>query len=514
MARILALICSIFLVVSCGQIGTISGGPKDEVAPQIVQSNLSDKQLNFQAQHIQLSFDEYVELNKPNEQIVLVPADAKLTSTLTKKSLDISLDQPLVPNTTYTLYLNGAVKDVTEGNDSLMKFTFSTGKAIDSLGFHCSVYDAYSKALLPKVTVGLYALWEDVKPRYFAQSDSKGFVSLEALKEGDYFVKSFVDVNQDGQIQLTEKQGYRFEPLHLNSSFHDTLKMAVSLPTQVDLVKNARVIPPGIIGIHYPAEMKQTPIQLNGKDLGVNELLGIGEDSLLISIGALKETELQISNDQDTIIVRNTPKQQSAKISINFMEKEGLQDRFFFSCNDFISWIDTSKIILKNTDDSSLVDFEIDYLANQFEIRPKKYTKNLNFSFSDGAFVGKTGNVSNRFQKDFSWKQEREYGDLTMLFSDTIPAGIIQVIEKSKVIRELSIQSANRFEVSNILPGEYTFKVLLDHNENGKWDPISPETKTLAEEVLLFNTPVKIRANWEVEVNFDLHPSQEKELNK
>jgi hypothetical protein len=514
MARILALICSIFFVVSCGQIGTISGGPKDEVAPQIVQSNLSDKQLNFQARHIQLSFDEFVELNKANEQIVLVPADAKLTSTLKRKSLDIALDHPLEPNTTYTLYLNGAVKDLTEGNDSLMKFTFSTGKQMDSLRFHCSVYDAYSKALLPKVTVGLYAQWEDLKPRYFAQSDSKGFVSLEALKEGDYFVKSFVDVNQDGQIQLTEKQGYRFESLRLDTSYRDTLKMAISLPAQVDLVKNARVIPPGIIGVHYPAEMNQAPIKLNGKDLGINELLGIGEDSLLISIGELKETELQISNDQDTISVRNTPKQQSAKISINLMEKEGLQNRFFFFCTDFISWIDTSKIILRNADDSSRVDFEIDYLANQFEIRPKKYTMNLNFSFSDGAIVGKTTNISNRFQKELPWKQEREYGDLTMLFSDTIPAGIVQVIDKVNVIRELNIQEANRLVIPNLLPGEYTFKVLLDRNENGKWDPISPNLKTLAEEVLLFNTPVKIRANWEVEINFDLHPSQEKELNK
>lgn len=37
---------------------------------------------------------------------------------------------------------------------------------------------------------------------------------------------------------------------------------------------------------------------------------------------------------------------------------------------------------------------------------------------------------------------------------------------------------------------------------------ISPNSKTLAEEVLLFNTPVKIRANWEVEVNFDLDTNQ------
>jgi uncharacterized protein (DUF2141 family) len=360
----------------------------------------------------------------------------------------------------------------------------------------------------------LYAQWEDVKPRYFAQSNSKGIVSLEALKEGDYYVKSFVDVNQDGQIQVSEKQGYRFESLHLDTAYHDTLKMAISLPEQVDKVKNARVIPPGIIGIHIPEAMQGNSIKLNGKELGINELLRIGKDSLLISIGALKETELQLSNGQDTINVRNTPKQQAAKISIQLMEKEGLQERFYFYCTDFISWIDTSKIILRNADDSSLVDFEIDYLANQFEIRPKKHTMKLNFSFSDGAIVGKTTNVSNRFQKELQWKQEREYGDLTMLFSDTIPAGIVQVIEKANVIRELSVREANRLVVSNLLPGEYTFKVLLDRNKNGKWDPISPETKTLAEEVLLFMDPVKIRANWEVDINFDLHPNKEKELNK
>ncbi|MEI8117070.1 MAG: Ig-like domain-containing protein [Flavobacteriia bacterium] len=504
MARILALICCIFLVVSCGQIGTISGGPKDEIAPQITSSNLRDKQLNFSEKVIEFTFDEYIELNKAAEQIVLVPADSKLQSKLTKKTLSISFEDSLQKNTTYTIYLNAAVKDATEGNDSLMKFTFSTGKVIDSLGFHCSVYDAYSKALLPKVTVGLYAQWGDVKPRYFAQSNSKGIVSLEALKEGDYFVKSFVDVNQDGQIQVTEKQGYRFESLHLDTAYHDTLKMAISLPEQVDVVKNERVIPPGIIGIHIPEAMQGNPIKLNGKELGINEILGIGKDSLLISIGALKEMELELSNGQDTIKVRNTPKQQAAKISIQLMEKEGLQERFYFHCSDFISWIDTSKIILRNTDDSSLVDFEIDYLANQFEIRPKKHTMKLYFSFSEGAITGKTTNISNRFQKELQWKQEREYGDLTMLFSDTIPAGIVQVIEKANVIRELSVREANRLVVSNLLPGEYTFKVLLDRNENGKWDPISPETKTLAEEVLLFNDSIKIRANWEIESTFKI----------
>ncbi len=504
MARFIALICLLFLIASCGQIGTISGGPKDDIAPQITSSNLDDKQLNFQEQSVNITFDEYIELNKPNEQIVLVPADAKLSSKLSKKTLAISFENSLATNTTYTLYLNGAVKDVTEGNDSLMKFTFSTGKQMDSLRFHCSVYDAYSKVLLPKVTVGLYAQWEDPKPRYFAQSNANGLVSFEALKAGDYFIKSFVDVNQDGQVQRTEKQGYRFESLHLDTAYHDTLKMAISLPLQVDKVKNPRVIPPGMIGLHIPAEIQRNPIKLNGVDLGISQLIGIGEDSLLISIGELKETDLQLIIESDTIQVRNTPRQQAAKITIQHIEKEGLQDRLFFTVTDFIQWIDTSKITLRNGDDSSVVAFEVDYLANQFEIRPKKYMKNLKLTLSEGAITGLTTNKNTSFQKEVTWKQDRDFGDLTIQLSDTINAGIIQVIQKNQVIRSVPFNLTNKLDIPNLLPGEYTFKIILDQNKNEKWDPISPETKTLAEEVLLFNAPVKIRANWEIESTFEL----------
>ncbi len=504
MARFIALICLLFLIASCGQIGTISGGPKDDIAPQITSSNLDDKQLNFQEQSVNITFDEYIELNKPNEQIVLVPADAKLSSKLSKKTLAISFENSLATNTTYTLYLNGAVKDVTEGNDSLMKFTFSTGKQMDSLRFHCSVYDAYSKMLLPKVTVGLYAQWEDPKPRYFAQSNANGLVSFEALKAGDYFIKSFVDVNQNGQVQGTEKQGYRFESLHLDTAYHDTLKMAISLPLQVDKVKNARVIPPGMIGLHIPAEIQRNPIKLNGVDLGINQLIGIGEDSLLISIGELKETDLQLIIESDTLQVRNTPRQQAAKITIQHIEKEGLQDRLFFTVTDFIQWIDTSKITLRNGDDSSVVAFEVDYLANQFEIRPKKYMKNLKLTLSEGAITGLTTNKNTSFQKEVTWKQDRDFGDLTIQLSDTINAGIIQVIQKNQVIRSVPFNLTNKLDIPNLLPGEYTFKIILDQNKNEKWDPISPETKTLAEEVLLFNVPVKIRANWEIESTFEL----------
>ncbi|MFM1947567.1 MAG: hypothetical protein RL207_1850 [Bacteroidota bacterium] len=508
MARILALICSIFLVVSCGQIGTISGGPKDEIAPQITSSNLTDKQLNFSEKVIEFTFDEYIDLNKASEQIVLVPADSKLQSKLTKKTLSISLEDSLQKNTTYTLYLNAAVKDVTEGNDSLMKFTFSTGKVIDSLSLHVRMFDAFSKEWNSKVTVGLYPNFEDESPRYFTQSQSNGVAHFEALRPGRYFVKAFTDKNQDLRIQQSEIQGYNWDAITLDSEFTDTILLPISLPIQVDKVKNARLIPPGIIGVHVPTDFDRSNIQLNGQTRDINQYIGRGEDSLLISIGEVKEIDLKLIIAGDTILLRNTPKQQAAKVTTQLIDKEGKQDRFFLTCSDFIQWLDTSKITLRDLADSSLVAFDVEFLANKFQIRPKKFAKNYQLSLADGAILGKTKNVSSKFQKEIEWKQDRDFGDLTIQLSDTVSAGIVQILQKNQVIRTVLFNEIDKINLPDLVPGEYTFKVIFDRNKNGKWDPILPNTKTLAEEVLLFNTPVKIRANWEVEVNFDLHSNQ------
>lgn len=504
MARFLALITVVFLIQSCGQIGTINGGPKDEIAPQITSSNLRDKHLNFSEKVIEFTFDEYIELNKASEQIVLVPADSKLQTKLSKRTLNITFDDSLEQNTTYTLYLNSAVKDVTEGNDSLMKFTFSTGPIIDSLSLNVRIFDAFSKEWMPKVTVGLYPNFENDSPRYFTQSEPNGVAHFEALRPGSYFVKAFTDKNQDLHIQSSELQGYNWNAITLGSNVTDTLLLPISLPIQEDKVKNVRLIPPGIIGVHIPANLDFTNIKLNGQTRDINQLIGIGEDSILVSIGELKEIDLQLIMADDTLLLRNTPKQQTTKIAVQLIEKEGLHDRFFLSCSDFIQWLDTSKIKLRNFEDSSLIAFEVDFLANQIELRPKKYAKKYQLTLEEGAILGKTTNVHSKFQKEIEWKQDRDFGDLTVQLSDTISAGMIHVIQKEKVIRTLAFNETNRISLPNLFPGEYTFKIILDRNKNGKWDPISPESKTLAEEVLLFKTPVKIRANWEVETNFEI----------
>jgi hypothetical protein len=75
------------LALSCAQVGQISGGEEDLVAPEPVKTVPENKTLFFKEQSIKLVFDEFVELNNPQQNIIIVPNDAKLKASLHKKEL-------------------------------------------------------------------------------------------------------------------------------------------------------------------------------------------------------------------------------------------------------------------------------------------------------------------------------------------------------------------------------------------------------------------------------------------
>ena len=95
----------------------------------------------------QIEFDEFVVLQKPKENMVLLPSNVSYETKLINKTLTLDLQQKLSPNTTYSLYLNGAVKDLTEGNDSLIQLVFSTGPFLDSNIVDFQLKDAFTNEI-------------------------------------------------------------------------------------------------------------------------------------------------------------------------------------------------------------------------------------------------------------------------------------------------------------------------------------------------------------------------------
>jgi hypothetical protein len=225
----------LLLLCACAQVGTITGGPTDEAAPKVVSESISDKQRNVTASEQLLVFDEFIKLDQPQQRIQLMPADSRLQYELKGKTLRVLFLDPLQAQTTYTLLSNGGIKDLTEGNDSLMTWTFSTGPTLDSL-----VLNARSKELIPNnkpsnTYLGLYQTDTSRTARYIGRFDPQGALQLKGLKDGTYFLKAYIDENQDGACGPTESQDMLFEPVVLRQIQADTLAFFLSKPATKEL---------------------------------------------------------------------------------------------------------------------------------------------------------------------------------------------------------------------------------------------------------------------------------------
>ena len=203
------------LLFGCGQVGTITGGPVDQRAPVPYTEEMNPPMaaLNVSPDVIEIHFDEFIALNKPSENIRVVPDDVKLEPTIRKKSLILKpVKGEWQSNTTYAIYLKRAVKDITESNDSIMSFVFSTGNYIDSLVTQVKIIDAFDGKPLKDINVGLYSeeLVNDTSkafPRYIAISDENGIAQFNYLMNAPFFVYAFKDGNKNNQLDPSEKRG-------------------------------------------------------------------------------------------------------------------------------------------------------------------------------------------------------------------------------------------------------------------------------------------------------------------
>jgi hypothetical protein len=124
----------------------------------------------------------------------------------------------------------------------------------------------------------------------------------------------------------------------------------------------------------------------------------------------------------------------------------------------------------------------------------------------ENAIIGKSGMGNSKINMMINLRSERELGSLNLKLSQGIENGVLQLMQKDKVIAE-SILAPTTLNVpfQNLIPSEYSFRLLMDSNQNGMWDPINVKEQKKAEIMIYFSTPVKVRANWEVETELDLN---------
>lgn len=507
-SRIVGFIGFLVLIGSCAQVGTISGGPVDDVAPEVKQMTPENKTVRFSGNEIEIEFEDFIKLNNPNQTITVIPPDFKVRTEIKGKTLFLNWEEQLKANTTYSIFLNKTVQDITEGNDSIMQIVFSTGDFLDSLSYTSFVKDALTSGPSKGTMVGLFEAKDSLKPMYFAETNANGQATFNYIKQGNYFVRAFEDANKDLTISKTERVGFHALPIQLDSSLTDSLPMALFTPALPANVTTFSFSSPGVFILGANRSLKEAKITLNDLEINETDYSIIEEDSMLLFYQPKEEKSfrLTVNNEfiDDTTTVRFTDASKNKPLNIvppkgnSVNPKEAIR----FTVLDKIEELDASKINLISLPDSvSITDYSFELIGNQIAfIVNKASAEKLLFAFDQDAIKGKTGTTSLQVIQEIKLLKANELGVLNVDISAYDEAVVLEVITEGKTIQTIPLNETKTHQLANLKPGDYTFKVIVDSNNNGKWDTGDFQNEIQPEEIQLFTEPTKVRANWEIEL--------------
>ena len=510
--RIYFLIFGLLLLVSCAQVTTLSGGNKDSIAPKPIAEKTTPLagSINFTGNSIAIPFDEFVKLDNPSEKIFIIPPHTKLHAKLEKKTLQIHWEDTLKANTTYTIYMNRAVKDITENNDSIMQYVFSTGNYIDSMTYQVKVEDAIKSVPVAGCLVGLYTGRTDsILPTYFAETSGLGIAKLNYLKRGKYTLIAFEDKNKDLIYQKTEKIAFRAEKIQLDSSTVDTIPLRLFVNEDGPKLTTIKFQAPSQFEVEANRSLKNGTYQVNGKQIDSKEIKFITDLKIQFWTSAkdtsFKEIQFVSKNQflEDTISLRILAREKLGRLrhtsnGANLLATDTLKFQF----TDRIATVDTALIKLKNKKDSTGIKLQ-KVEVNQNELWlffPKKGVKEMNLLMKPKAVITNDAFLSDTLKMDISIKEEKDFGAIKLDATYFKSPIIVEVLKGTTVVQTLPLQGVKKTLIQQLEPAEYTFKVVLDENQNGKWDTGDFEKQLQPEQILWFSDPFKVRANWEIDL--------------
>jgi len=178
--------------------------------------------------------------------------------------------------------------------------------------------------------------------------------------------------------------------------------------------------------------------------------------------------------------------------------------------------IDRSYIYLYNVVDS--IEYEVGFEINQVENKLRKFElssvwpedSTFKLEIYPGAFTDITENTNDTLIIEYKVKTIDSYGKVLANITgvDSSFQAICQLIlpgkEAENILDERIVQKEEILEFGYLYPKEYIFKVIIDKNKNGKWDAGNYLEHILPEEVLYYEKEIKVRANWDIEINLNL----------
>ncbi|NEM96368.1 Ig-like domain-containing domain [Pontibacter burrus] len=526
----ISLAATIALVFAgCASVGSPEGGAKDTTPPTLVRSNPADQQLNVSTKTITLEFDESVQQNNLQRELLITPNTQNKYQVRYKNDvMNLIFEQPLQDSTTYIFNFRDGIADITEKNLAKgLKLSFSTGNYIDSSRVSGTVVKMLTQEPEKEAVVALYRAKDTLdirksRPYYQTQADANGNFTLENIKEGSYRIFALQDANKNSLYEEIERIGFKAEPINITSDSQQVklqtaiidTKKPISLQRQKQLDRFTLTYTEGLSSFVVTSTNRRdtiaTKITPDGKTAELFRSQKFSSGKLLVaaldSAGNSSVDTLQIDFGTDYTqriqgaqlkVINGNQQAQTyrpgQRLTIEFQGQVTIK-----GTTPILIQADTAnRTPLRYPQDLRLdrtqteISFTVPKLASRQQpylivldstqiipVHDKKFPMQpIQITIAEAQGLGSVrGTIAPRTQTHF----------------------ILQLLNgQNKVVKELRNQ--RNFIFRDLSPGTYKFRVILDSNNNGRWDSGSPDFKKEPEQVYMHPDQIDIRANWDLE---------------
>lgn len=570
------ILFTLVVLASCARQGSPAGGPKDTRPPEVdTLRSTRNFTTRFDGRKIELKFDEWVVLSDVVTQVVVSPPLVKRPEVVLKgRTVVLTFDknEVLRPNTTYTINFGTSVKDLHEGNPAKdLRFVFSTGEFIDSLGFKGQITDAFTGEPVENIAVLLHENQADSAirkelPYYFTRTDKTGQYSFQNLRAGVFQLAAIEVSDQnlkwDGE---NEKIAFLEKPIIVSDSLTTPLNLKLFKNQSKFRLTSQQTNNYGLAKLVFNGAADSVQLQWQAPP-DARFVLERAPDSLSLWYDITPDTSWNLLlthpawTKLDTLSDRVMPITDT--IPVKKRSRSEFMDKHRLGYGDVTlkpapapargKSLGTPapkpvpapvKTILQSHDrpanlsfnypvqsfDTALWQLKLDtvivmnYTVRKDTLSPTtlrlftewKQGKSYTLTLLPGAltdFWGKS--LADTLQRNFNVAEEKQLGALNIRLEKLRP-GVPYVLE---LLNNNTLESTRSFiapaetysiALEHLQVASYTARLLEDINGNGRWDTGDYTRKRQPEQVFIKKLD-PLRANWSLEVSFSAETVVEK----
>lgn len=477
-----------------------------------------NRSTNFNAQRIEIEFDEYVKIEGFSTQFISSPPlKHKVEYSLRGKTLRLEIDDTLRENTTYTFSFGNSIKDITENNAQTdFKYVFSTGAVLDSQVVHGTVQDAFTNKAKGGIMIALYesdsedSVFMKETPLYYGLSDEQGHYDIENVAPGEYKIFAI----QDFDFNYTWSGGSEpmaFVEETINSELDPVVDFSLFKPKGDFKFYRGKFASFGKVDAYFSAPAQQvTYTRLDTTDETIKLEFPENGDTIVLWTNRWKngaEAQWRLVHE---------PSQLVDTMRVKFYEKDTVKLNFKLASKTPLSPVDSiiveSSTPLLNLNPSKIQVLTSDsiqlehraYISATRHLRlviDADYGDKVTWSIDSGAVQDLFGRWNDSTGYSFKFKNDNELSIFHLkVQSDSVATRVLELFdEKGVVVYRASFGETLNVDLFDIHPQKYSARVIYDRNGNGHWDTGDYFEGTQPEKVIYLGKQIDLRANWEID---------------